>query len=83
MLLLFNPTETAKALSEVPTHGATGPGHIAFAVEPDTLPHWRTHLQQQNVDIEREVAWPSGGQSIYFRDPAGNSLELATAQVWK
>jgi len=83
MLLLFNPSETAKQVGDIPTHGAHGPGHVAFAISPADIPAWREHLRQQNVPIEAEVTWPSGGQSIYFRDPAGNSLEVATAQVWR
>jgi catechol 2,3-dioxygenase-like lactoylglutathione lyase family enzyme len=83
MLLLFNPTETAKSTGEIPTHGAHGPGHIAFAMSPDRISDWRERLQQAGVSIEVEVTWPSGGYSIYFRDPAGNSLELATPQVWE
>ncbi len=34
------------------------------------------------MPIESEGRWPGGGYSIYFRDPAGNSIELATAAVW-
>ena len=44
---------------------------------------WRDHLAQQGIAIEREVAWPSGGASLYFRDPDGNSLELATPATWR
>jgi catechol 2,3-dioxygenase-like lactoylglutathione lyase family enzyme len=82
MLLLFNPAETIRPVGDVPTHGAAGPGHVAFAISPADIPAWREHLGQQHVAIEAEVTWPSGGQSIYFRDPAGNSVEVATAQVW-
>ena len=39
-------------------------------------------LAEQRVAIEREVDWPGGGFSLYFRDPAGNSLELATPRLW-
>ena len=82
MLLLFNPDQTAKPGGDVPPHGARGAGHIAFAVTPENIPSWREHLRQNGVTIEAEVTWPSGGQSLYFRDPAGNSLEVATARVW-
>jgi catechol 2,3-dioxygenase-like lactoylglutathione lyase family enzyme len=34
------------------------------------------------VAIEQEMDWPRGGRSFYFRDPAGNSLELATPKIW-
>lgn len=82
MLLLFNPVETVKAGGDVPTHGAHGPGHIAFAVAPSNVAAYREHLQKNEVVIEAEITWPGGGQSIYFRDPAGNSVEFATEQVW-
>ncbi|MCB0209902.1 MAG: VOC family protein [Anaerolineae bacterium] len=82
MLLLFNPIETAKAVGDVPTHGAHGPGHVAFAISSDEIAACREHLRHNGVSIETEITWPSGGQSIYFRDPAGNSLEFATKQVW-
>ena len=66
-----------------PEHGARGPGHIAFAMAPQQIPEWRKHLEEANIAIEAEVTWPSGGFSLYFRDPAGNSVELATPQVWE
>jgi catechol 2,3-dioxygenase-like lactoylglutathione lyase family enzyme len=39
-------------------------------------------LTAAGVAIESEVRWPKGGRSIYFRDPAGNSLECAEAKIW-
>lgn len=84
VFLVFNPTRTSRPEGEipVPTHGAHGPGHICFAMRPADIPAWRDHLQQNNVAVETEISWPSGGYSIYFRDPAGNSVELATPQTW-
>ena len=82
MLLLFNPAKTREPTEVVPTHGAHGPGHIAFAMKPANVQAWLDHLERQGVEIETEVAWPKGGHSIYFRDPAGNSVELATPKVW-
>jgi hypothetical protein len=35
------------------------------------------------VAIESEVSWPGGGRSLYVRDPAGNSLEFASADIWR
>jgi catechol 2,3-dioxygenase-like lactoylglutathione lyase family enzyme len=63
-------------------HGARGPGHVAFGIEADTLHTWRRKLQDNGILIEDEVAWPRGGKSIYFRDPAGNLLELVTPGIW-
>ncbi|MCH7471428.1 VOC family protein [bacterium] len=76
MLLLFNPQATR------PSHGTDGPGHLAFAVREHELAPWRSALREHGVRIVREHTWPGGGQSIYFRDPAGNSLELATPATW-
>ena len=81
MLLLFNPAETKKGGS-VPVHGATGQGHVAFTIEHQKLEFWRDRLKEQNIEIEQEYVWPSGGKSIYFRDPFMNSVELATSDTW-
>lgn len=82
VLLLFDPRRTSEAAGEVPPHGATGPGHVAFAVREDELGAWRDRLRSAGVELEREVSWPAGGRSIYLRDPAGNSVELATPSIW-
>ena len=83
MLLLFNPAATEHASGAVPPHGARGPGHVAFAAMEESLPAWRQRLAQNGVTIEAEIDWPGGGHSLYFRDPAGNSLELATPHIWQ
>jgi catechol 2,3-dioxygenase-like lactoylglutathione lyase family enzyme len=87
MVLLFNPDATADPASAggglpVPSHGAHGPGHLAFRLPEHEIERWRSHLSASQVPIETEVTWPQGGYSIYLRDPAGNSIELATAAVW-
>jgi catechol 2,3-dioxygenase-like lactoylglutathione lyase family enzyme len=82
MLLIFNPIETSNQESEVPPHGATGVGHVAFAVHAPEMDRWRIRLEEQGVEIEQVVHWPQGGTSLYFRDPAGNSVELATPSIW-
>jgi catechol 2,3-dioxygenase-like lactoylglutathione lyase family enzyme len=82
VFLVFNAEATRSATASVPTHGAAGPGHIAFQIHADEISSWRDHLKACAVEIEQELAWPEGGYSIYFRDPDGNSLELATREVW-
>ncbi len=87
VLLLFHPQTTAGERSEVggvsiPLHGAIGPGHAAFAVAQRELDGWIERLTRHEVEVEADVTWPGGGRSIYFRDPAGNSLELATPRIW-
>ena len=86
MVLVFRPAATEQPPAEgrlpVPTHGARGPGHLCFSVEPGGLPAWRKRLEAAGVAIEAEFAWPHGPRSLYFRDPAGNSLELAERTLW-
>jgi catechol 2,3-dioxygenase-like lactoylglutathione lyase family enzyme len=81
MFLLFDPTAAARN-RHVPPHGAAGPGHACFAVPEAELDAWKAHLTAHGVAIEHEQAWPRGGRSFYVRDPAGNSIELATPRIW-
>ena len=87
VFLLFNPEETvkppAKGALPVPPHGATGEGHVCFRVAAEKLDEWRRHLEAHGIAIESDFRWPgSDARSIYFRDPAGNCLELAPAALW-
>jgi catechol 2,3-dioxygenase-like lactoylglutathione lyase family enzyme len=84
VFLVFNPDRTAAPdpSGGVPPHGARGPGHVAFSVTEADLAPWRERLAAHGVEIEAEVTWPSGGRSLYVRDPAGNSVELAPASIW-
>jgi catechol 2,3-dioxygenase-like lactoylglutathione lyase family enzyme len=87
VVLIFDPSSTASVPTKVngvsvPMHGATGAGHMALAVSNAELPVWRAHLEANGVAIESEVTWPRGGRSLYVRDPAGNSVELASPLLW-
>jgi catechol 2,3-dioxygenase-like lactoylglutathione lyase family enzyme len=82
VFLVFNPAQTSKPGAELPPHGPTGAMHTAFAVAASELPAWRAKLEECGVTIEAEISWPKGGRSLYFRDPAGNSIELATPSIW-
>jgi catechol 2,3-dioxygenase-like lactoylglutathione lyase family enzyme len=81
VLLVFQPQSTRQG-GVLPAHGATGPGHFALGIRPDLLSAWRQHLIAHGVEIEKEVAWPGGAMSLYFRDPAGNVAELITPGLW-
>ncbi len=81
VLLIFKPETTLQG-DILPAHGATGPSHFALGVPAGSLAGWKQRLIQFGVAIEKEVHWPAGGDSIYFRDPAGNSVELITPSVW-
>jgi len=87
ILLVFNPGHTERERTvinggKIPFHGARGAGHMAFRVAKSDLEPWRKYFREVGVSIESEVSWPNGAYSIYFRDPAGNSLELATSDLW-
>jgi catechol 2,3-dioxygenase-like lactoylglutathione lyase family enzyme len=80
VLLVFNPDATLQD-AVFPPHGTRGPGHFAFGVR-DGLEAWKERLAAHGVAIEKEATWPLGGRSIYFRDPAGNLVEILTPSVW-
>jgi catechol 2,3-dioxygenase-like lactoylglutathione lyase family enzyme len=82
MLLLFLPDASQAAGGMLPAHGAHGPGHVAFAASDEELARWPEHLRAHGVAIEKTVDWPHGARSLYFRDPAGNSLEFAPPRLW-
>ena len=82
VLLVFDPTAASAAGRDVPAHGATGAGHVAFTVEAGALDDWRAWLAERGVEIEIEITWERGGVSLYVRDPAGNSVELVDGEIW-
>ena len=82
VLLVFDPSRSSAAGRAVPSHGATGAGHVAFSVAPGTLELWRMRLGKHAIEVEREVAWDGGGRSLYVRDPADNSVELTEDELW-
>ena len=86
VLLLFLRGATASGAAfeggRIPPHDGAGQTHFAFAIDSGDLDSWRRHLAAEGVEIESEVNWARGGKSIYFRDPDGDSVELATPGVW-
>ena len=87
MLLVFDPATTSTTPGRVggvpvPAHGAHGAGHVCFAVAESSLDGWRERLGAHGVAIESDIVWPRGGRSLYVRDPAGNSVELASPRLW-
>jgi catechol 2,3-dioxygenase-like lactoylglutathione lyase family enzyme len=81
-VLLAFLAETTRKGDRLPPHGARGPEHFALGIDADSYDAWRKLLQDHGVSIEKEVEWPRGGRSLYFRDPAGNSVELITPGLW-
>lgn len=91
-LLLLISQEKARVPSKTPGgdvpaclvgSGETlGAGHIAFAVAEAEFDAWRTRLESNGVEVLSEVVWERGARSLYFRDPDGHLLELATPGLW-
>lgn len=64
-------------------HDLHAPARVAFAIDARELKRWEALLTGHGVEIESRVRWPRGGESLYFRDPDGNLLELATPGLWR
>ena len=85
VLLLFQKgTASAVALPGglVPAHESGGSGHFAFAVDAAELSAWEARLAELRIEVESRVTWERGGVSLYFRDPDGRLVELATPGLW-
>ena len=86
VLLLFKhggslePSPTQGGL--IPPHGGGGVQHVCFAIPLASLDAWHTQLEKEHVLIESKVTQYFGGISLYFRDPDGHSIELATPGLW-
>jgi catechol 2,3-dioxygenase-like lactoylglutathione lyase family enzyme len=86
VLLVFRKGATTQTVTlpsgTTPGHGGDGTLHVAFAIAKDELDGWEAHLASHGVVIEGRNVWERGGRSIYFRDPDGHLLELATPGLW-
>lgn len=67
----------------VPGHDGQGPVHMAFAITAASYAAWHDRLTNAGVAMRGEMAWPAGGRSLYFEDPDGHVLELATPGLWR
>jgi catechol 2,3-dioxygenase-like lactoylglutathione lyase family enzyme len=66
----------------IPPHYGSGALHVAFAIPFGELAAWEEHLRTRGIVVESRVGWPAGGTSLYFRDPDGHALEVATPGLW-
>lgn len=86
VLLLFRlgastqPSHTP--FGSIPPHDGHGTQHLAFAIEDAALPEWEAALAVAGVALESRLQWGSGSTALYFRDPDGHSIELATPRLW-
>lgn len=82
LLLIFDPKLSSAAGRDIPAHGRSGAGHLAFAASDAEREEWKRLLEAAQVPIEAEIDWKQGGRSLYIRDPAGNSIEFAPLTLW-
>lgn len=87
VLILFRKGGTLKPIpighGHIPSHDGGGPQHFAFAIRAEDWEAWKLRLADKAVPVESEVSWPQGGRSLYFLDPDGMVVELATPGLWR
>jgi catechol 2,3-dioxygenase-like lactoylglutathione lyase family enzyme len=87
VLLLFLRGQSLQTVKlpggSIPPHDGSGPVHIAFSIVADAMSAWEARLKETDIAIEGRTTWPRGGTSIYFRDPDGHLVELATPGLWQ
>jgi catechol 2,3-dioxygenase-like lactoylglutathione lyase family enzyme len=82
VLLCFNP-EDSRAKQSPPPHYGRGRYHLAFEVKAAEYETHKDELKAKGIPILDEVLWPTGQESFYFEDPAGNVLEIVPEGIWK
>ena len=86
VLLLFQRGESSEPVETpggvIPAHDGSGPTHLAFAIAAEEFADWEERLGALGIEVESRVSWARGGRSLYFRDPEGRSVELATPGTW-
>ena len=82
VLLLFDRDLVAERDGPVADHGSTGPGHVCLVANAGRYDELRDRLAGAGIEITHDHEWSAGQRSFYFRDPAGNLLEVADADLW-
>jgi catechol 2,3-dioxygenase-like lactoylglutathione lyase family enzyme len=86
VLLVFQNGETEAEVHEprgtIPGHDGRGRLHLALSIAAADCEAWRSRLVARGVPLAGEYRWPRGGTSLYFRDPDGALVELATPGLW-
>ena len=86
VLLVFQAGLTEEDVSDargvIPGHDGRGRLHLALSIAAADYDAWRRRLDERDIAIVGEYHWPRGGTSLYFRDPDGALVELATSGLW-
>jgi catechol 2,3-dioxygenase-like lactoylglutathione lyase family enzyme len=81
VVLLFERERLAHREGPIADHGSSGPGHACFTVAASDYEAWKQRVADR-VELLHEHGWSGGRRSFYFRDPAGNLLEIADGDLW-
>ncbi len=76
---LWDMSDPRAAYAKPSVPGGRNVDHLGLAVGPFELATLRAHLHAHGVAIEKERIQGGArgiGQSVYFRDPFGNRIEL-------
>ena len=82
VLLLFDRAGLAQREGPIADHGTRGPGHACLVTDGERYEAARERVAADGVEITHEHEWDGGGRSFYFRDPAGNLIEVADRDLW-
>jgi catechol 2,3-dioxygenase-like lactoylglutathione lyase family enzyme len=82
VILLFSRDRLAGRDEPISDHGSRGAGHVCFTAPDGAYEGWRRRIADEGPGVLHEEEWPRGGRSFYFRDPAGNMLEIADRDIW-
>jgi catechol 2,3-dioxygenase-like lactoylglutathione lyase family enzyme len=82
IVLVFDRDRLSRRTEPHSRHGATGPGHLCLEASAGGYETWKRRLADRGVAIDHEASWPGGARSVYFRDPAGNVVEIADRDLW-
>jgi catechol 2,3-dioxygenase-like lactoylglutathione lyase family enzyme len=74
---------TRPSVGLIPPHAGSGRLHLFFSISRGDLAHWYEHLTGCGLRTESPLDWPGGDSSLYFRDPDGHLIEVATAGLWQ
>src|SRR4051794_32027721 len=81
VVLLFDRERLVAHGGPISDHGSAGPGHACLRAEEGEFERWRERVIAAGVPVVHDQEWPTG-RSFYFRDPAGNLLEIAERDIW-
>lgn len=82
VLLLFDRDRVKRTPGPISNHGSLGAGHACVLASAGEYQTWRERIVRYGVKIVHDQVWDERMRSFYFRDPAGNLLEVASGDLW-